>query len=177
MNKLIYALPLLVCVLIIGLGALKKHKQSTPQYIEKTVPYFEYPEILNSSGENGTISLKNLPKKPIMINIFGSWCATCKLEHEQLMTLSDMGVIDIYGIAFKDTQDDVEKMVKKIGNPFTRIALDKDMKTIPFWGVRETPQSYIIDSDGVILYHHRGPISAKRLQTHILPAIQKVLSK
>ncbi len=174
MNRLIYALPLLTLLYLGYAYFQEQEKRSKPQMIEQVLPYFEYPEILSKTGINGTITNSGLPKKPVMINLFASWCPTCKLEHDQLMTLAQMGKVDIYGIAFRDKEYMVEIMMKRDGTPYNHIALDKEGTAAHIFKARGTPQSYIIDQNGVIRYHHNGPISEKALYSHILPAIEKI---
>ncbi|MGH1403607.1 MAG: redoxin family protein [Alphaproteobacteria bacterium] len=174
MNRLIYVLPFITLFYLGYAYFQEKTERSTPQMIERVVPYFEYPEILSKTGNNTHLSNSTLANKPIMINIFASWCPTCQLEHDQLMALAEMDAVDIYGIAYRDKEYMVEIMMKRDGNPYKRIALDEKGTSIHAFQARGTPQSYIIDQNGIIRYHHKGPISKKTLYSHILPAIEKV---
>lgn len=174
LNRLIYALPVLIS-LFLGYQHFEKQKEeSTPQFIEKPLPYFEFPEILSKNGENDVLSNSKMPDRPILLNIFGSWCPTCKLEHPQLLKLANMNKIEMYGIAYRDTEEGVRLMMQRDGDIFDRVALDTGINVPYNFNFIKTPQTYIIDRNHVIRYQHAGPISEEQLYSHILPAIEEV---
>ncbi len=174
LNGLIYALPILISLYLVFHHFEKQKEASTPQFIERPLPYFEFPEILSLNGKNETLSNTGVPKRPILLNIFGSWCPTCRLEHPQLLKLANMDKIEMYGIAYRDTEEGVRLMMQRDGRVFDRIALDTGTNAPYNFNFIKTPQTYIIDANNVIRYQHAGPISEEQLYTHILPAIKEV---
>jgi len=126
--------------------------------IEKEVPKFtlKKSDLFKSFARDDL--LKNNKK---IVNFFASWCPPCKIEHPNLLKLSEK--VKIYGIAKKDNDKEIEKWFKKSGNPFEKIGLDLDGSVGINWGVYGLPESFLIDEKGFIIYKHVGPIMEKDL--------------
>ena len=134
--------------------------------IEKEVPKF----TLKKSNLFKSFEREDLLKdNKKIVNFFASWCPPCKIEHPNLLKLSEK--VKIYGIAKKDNDKEIEKWFKKSGNPFEKIGLDLDGSVGINWGVYGLPESFLIDEKGFIIYKHVGPIMEKDLLT-----IEKILS-
>ena len=126
--------------------------------IEKEVPKF----TLKKSDLFKSFSREDLLKdNKKIVNFFASWCPPCKIEHPNLLKLSEK--VKIYGIAKKDNDKEIEKWFKKSGNPFEKIGLDLDGSVGINWGVYGLPESFLIDEKGFIIYKHVGPIMEKDL--------------
>ena len=126
--------------------------------IEKEVPEFtlKKSDLFKSFARK---DLLNDNKK--IVNFFASWCPPCKIEHPNLLKLSEK--VKIYGIAKKDNDKNIQKWFEKSGNPFERIGLDLDGSVSINWGVYGLPESFLIDEKGFIIYKHVGPIMEKDL--------------
>ena len=126
--------------------------------IEKEVPKFtlKKSDLFKSFARDDL--LKDNKK---IVNFFASWCPPCKIEHPNLLKLSEK--VKIYGIAKKDNDKEIEKWFKKSGNPFEKIGLDLDGSVGINWGVYGLPESFLIDEKGFIIYKHVGPIMEKDL--------------
>lgn len=134
--------------------------------IEKEVPKF----TLKKSNLFKSFAREDLLKdNKKIVNFFASWCPPCKIEHPNLLKLSEK--VKIYGIAKKDNDKEIEKWFEKSGNPFEKIGLDLDGSVGINWGVYGLPESFLIDEKGFIIYKHVGPIMEKDLLT-----IKKILS-
>ena len=126
--------------------------------IEKEVPKF----TLNKSDLFKSFAREDLLKdNKKIVNFFASWCPPCKIEHPNLLKLSEK--VKIYGIAKKDNDKEIEKWFKKSGNPFEKIGLDLDGSVGINWGVYGLPESFLIDEKGFIIYKPVGPIMEKDL--------------
>tara|TARA_B100000524_G_scaffold315279_1_gene193388 strand:+ start:233 stop:739 length:507 start_codon:yes stop_codon:yes gene_type:complete len=134
--------------------------------IEKEVPKFtlKKSELFKSFARE---DLMQDNKK--IVNFFASWCPPCKIEHPNLLKLSEK--VKIYGIAKKDNDKEIQKWLKKSGNPFEKIGLDLDGSVGINWGVYGLPESFLIDEKGFIIYKHVGPIMEEDLLK-----INKILS-
>ena len=134
--------------------------------IEEEVPKF----TLKKSDLFKSFTREDLLKdNKKIVNFFASWCPPCKIEHPNLLKLSEK--VKIYGIAKKDNDKEIEKWFEKSGNPFEKIGLDSDGSVGINWGVYGLPESFLIDEKGFIIYKHVGPIMEKDLLT-----IYKILS-
>ena len=128
--------------------------------ISKKAPVFELQKLNNYK----LLTPRDLQNKEQLkiVNFFASWCPPCKVEHPQLMEL--VNNYKIYGIAKKDNGENVIKWLKVNGNPFTKIGLDKDGISSIEWGVYGLPETFLIDTEGNIIYRHVGPIMSTDLE-------------
>src|ERR1700688_1318386 len=66
-----------------------------------------------------------------VVNVFGSWCEPCHFEHPYLMALAadpalkQKGVA-LYGVAQKDSSENVRRFLGAGGDPYAKVGLDPD---------------------------------------------------
>lgn len=111
----------------------------------------------------------------VLVNFWASWCAPCRAEHPQLVTLANEGV-KIYGINYKDDPAKARAMLDELGNPFARLMADDTGRTGLDWGLYGVPETYVIDGDGIVVKRFAGPITAGILDKVIRPAIAEAES-
>ncbi len=116
-----------------------------------------------------------------VVNVFASWCEPCHLEHENLMALAaDPALkakgVAIYGVAQKDSPENVRRFLGAKGDPYAKIGLDADGRAGIDWGVYGVPETYIVKGDGVIAYKVVGPITAEALESDVKPQILKAMN-
>ena len=113
-------------------------------------------------------------KEPSLINVWSSWCAPCKVEHEFLLAMSAKYNIKIFGINYKDDKKDAMKVLKLSGNPFYAIGRDEDGIQSINLGVYGVPETFVIDANGNIRYRHVGPILEYDMKNTILPILNSI---
>lgn len=175
MNKAFYLLPLIV----LGVLGWMQYQKSTeiiePELIERPLPEFDLPEFfLDGRTSEQRLTQNDLPNKPLMINIFASWCSNCMREVKYLHELKDHHGFDIYGMAYRDEDKDIRRYLEGLGNPYARIASDAEGHEFVKWKMSGLPQTYLIDRHGRIRYQHSGLISAEDVNTIILPLMAKL---
>ena len=106
-----------------------------------------------------------------LLNFWASWCAPCRVEHPNLQKMADMG-ITIYGVNYKDTDENGMRFLEELGNPFKALGTDNGRQAIE-WGVYGIPETFIIDARGRIRMRFAGPITERVLRERILPAIEE----
>ena len=106
-----------------------------------------------------------------LVNFWASWCPPCRAEHPNLIKLAEGG-LPIYGVNYKDRPEDAAGFLAELGDPFAAILSDPKGRNGIEWGVLAMPESYLIDSDGVIVLHFRGPITQRVMESQIYPAIK-----
>ena len=177
MNRIIYLLPALTICALLYLQIKTTIDARTITLISDPVPYFEIEEMSFLSNRKKTISSDNIKDyidgDLLMVNFFATWCSTCLLEHNELMSLAEEYNVKIIGIAFKDEPKDIKLYMTDFGNPYTHIALDKDGYAAAGWKIAGTPESFFIDTSGKIRYHYRGPIRNKNFP-RILQVIETI---
>jgi cytochrome c biogenesis protein CcmG, thiol:disulfide interchange protein DsbE len=115
-----------------------------------------------------------------IVNVFGSWCEPCHLEHPTLMALAKddalkaKGVV-IYGVAQKDSSGNVRRLLGALGDPYAKVGLDPDGRAGIDWGVYGVPESFIVSGDGTITYKVVGPMTAETLENEVKPQIMKAM--
>lgn len=117
------------------------------------LPEFSLPDLYDSPKE---FSKKDLTAKYSIINFFASWCATCRAEHEILLRLKDEKIIDIYGIAWRDIDENTKSYLQKSGNPFKKVAKDSRGLFTQIAGIQAIPETWIVDEKGIIVRRFRG---------------------
>jgi cytochrome c biogenesis protein CcmG, thiol:disulfide interchange protein DsbE len=136
--------------------------------IGKPVPAFSLPLL----GEpTRMISNKDLLGKPYLLNVWGSWCPTCRDEQAQLTALSRSGKIRVLGYNYKDAPEDAQSWLKEFGNPFEFVIADEDGRVALDWGVYGAPESFLVDGTGVIRWKLIGPITDSIIGEQIEPMI------
>ncbi len=102
----------------------------------------------------------DLKGKVALVNVWATWCPTCKEEHAFLNQLAQQGVT-IYGINYKDEPVKARQWLKRYLDPYEKVILDDDGKLGLDLGVYGAPETYVIDADGVIRYRHVGAVDAR----------------
>ena len=94
-----------------------------------------------------------------LVNVWASWCVTCKKEHQMIMNIAQNNNLKLIGINYKDTKSGGEEYLKVMGNPFDAVIFDPQGKIGMELGVYATPESFLISKEGLIIYKHIGEIT------------------
>ena len=149
-----------IFIFICFLFALNKNdKDLKSVFINKEAPEFN----LKSLKKNN-LSNKDFENEILLVNFFASWCIPCIVEHDFLFELKKQKEIKIYGINYKDNIKDLENWLNKLGNPYTKIGIDKSGLNSIDWGVNGIPESFLIDKDGIIRHKVNGIIDNKQIK-------------
>ena len=169
-----YLLPLaafiiLVAFLLVGLN-LNPRKIPSP-LIGKPAPVFKLQQL--HEPENILESKDNLGKV-WLLNVWASWCASCRDEHPLLVQLAKADVVPIYGLNYKDKRDLAIQWLDQLGNPYTKSVMDTEGRVGIEYGVYGVPETYVIDKSGVIQYKQIGPVTVEVLEKTILPLVKEL---
>jgi DsbE subfamily thiol:disulfide oxidoreductase len=109
-----------------------------------------------------------------VVNFFASWCVPCRMESAQLMALSKMPGITLYGVDYEERQPGAGRgFLNEQGNPFSRIVADTHGTTGINWGVYGVPETYVVDGKGVVRFKLVGQLTAAAMTGQLLPEIEK----
>ena len=122
------------------------------------------PEINLNSLINKKLNKNDFKNEIILVNFFASWCIPCIVEHDYLLKLKKLKSIKIYGINYKDNIENLEVWLEKLGNPYSKIGIDKSGLTGINWGINGVPESFLIDKNGIIKYKVNGVIDDKQIE-------------
>lgn len=170
----LYLLPLVIFAVlmvffVVGLG-LNPRLVPSP-LINQPVPKFSLPklkqadEIFQQTELKGEVSL---------LNIWATWCSSCRQEHAVLMKIAQSKEVPIYGLFYKDDPTNGNIWLEDLGNPYRANAVDRDGRIGIEWGAYGTPETFVIDKKGIIRYKHIGPVRWQDWQTVLLPMIQQL---
>ena len=109
-----------------------------------------------------------------LVNVFASWCLPCKVEHPLLMRLARENIVAVYGINYKDDENQALAWLKNLGNPYRAIGYDGSGRAGIEWGVYGVPETFVIDKAGRIRFKHVGPIEPRDLEETLLPLISRL---
>ena len=126
--------------------------------INKEVPDFETKSLLKNEN---FISSEEFGNEIILVNFFATWCKPCRDEHIFIKRFSKEKGIRIIGINYKDKFSNTTKWLNDLGNPYSDIPLDKNGRIAIDWGVYGIPETFVVNSKGIIKYRHVGPITKK----------------
>lgn len=172
--KLILFIPIILFLILcffLWRGLSLNPRELPSPFINKPVPRFSLPELyhpdqkFNSAELQGHVSL---------LNVFASWCISCRVEHPVLMDLKSQKSVMIYGLDYKDSRNTVLKWLQKSGNPYQKIGFDEMGNTAINLGVYGTPETFVIDKQGIIRYKYIGPITEGVWQSELQPEVQKL---
>ncbi|GMR08430.1 MAG: DsbE family thiol:disulfide interchange protein [Gammaproteobacteria bacterium] len=167
-------LPLLIFLVFIaflGIGLTLNPRLVPSPLIGKPVPVFSLPAV---KGREKALANTDLVGEVSLVNVFASWCVSCKEEHPVFMRLAASGVVPIHGINYKDNPDDAAEWLDRLGDPYTRTGADIDGLVSIDWGVYGVPETFVIDRQGKIAYKVIGPVRESVLNETILPLIKKL---
>jgi cytochrome c biogenesis protein CcmG, thiol:disulfide interchange protein DsbE len=108
-----------------------------------------------------------------LVNVWATWCSTCRSEKPLLMELA-RGGIPIHAFNYRDERDAALRYLDVSGNPYQTVAFDPRGDAGIDWGVYATPETYVLDADGVIRYKRIGPLSRQLLLDEVLPLVEKL---
>ena len=106
---------------------------------------------------------------PKLLNFWASWCAPCRLEHPFIMEVAES--LPVYGINRDRTPEQAKGFLEELGNPYTAVNADPGNRQSIEWGVYALPETFVIDGDGTVLVHIRGPINEPLFENRIKPAL------
>ncbi len=165
-------IPLVIFLVVAGffLAGLRLDSSLVPSaLIGKQAPAFELPRL---NSDDDSFNPERMLGQPWVLNVWASWCVACRDEHQLLVDLATLG-IPIVGLNYKDELKDARRWLRDWGNPYVATAVDYEGNAAIDWGVYGVPETFVIDSSGVIVYKHIGPITNQTAREEILPLFQE----
>ena len=192
MNRFLWPLigfAVLVVLLAVGLN-LNPHDVPSP-LVGKPAPMFSLARL---DAPEEKFSPKDMLGKVWLLNVWSTWCVSCRQEHPVLVEMAKSKTVPLIGLNYKEVRGDGELDSDKIapdaelklalqrsntwlskhGNPYTLSVLDLDGRVGIDYGVYGVPETYIIDKGGVIRMKHTGPISPDAFSSKILPLVAEL---
>ncbi len=169
-----YLIPLGVFAVLAGFLLkglwLDPHQVPSP-LINKPAPEFRLQQVADPGK---LVSRDDMLGQVWLLNVWASWCVSCREEHPLLVEFSRSGVVPIYGLDYKDTREEALKWLGNLGNPYQASLFDPDGRVGIDYGVYGVPETYVIDKTGTIRMKQIGPITPEILHDTIVPLVRKL---
>ena len=107
-----------------------------------------------------------------VLNVWASWCSSCKKEHPIWVELTKKHPIAVIGVNYHDNLKEAQQWLQKEGNPYQLTIFDQYGHFGMDYGVYGIPETFILDKEGIVRYRHTGPISLQLWHQTILPLIE-----
>ena len=174
MKKVLIALiPLMVFFGLIALlyVNMSTHSEVLPSpLIGKQVPAFEHQTLHTEQ----TLTEQDFLGQPWILNVFGSWCPSCRVEHHLVTALANSGTIKVVGLNWKDETEDAKQWLQRFGDPYHEILVDYEGDTAINLGVYGAPETFLIDAQGVIRFKLAGVLTEEIIRNDLMPLIKEL---
>ncbi|RXR07003.1 DsbE family thiol:disulfide interchange protein [Pseudoxanthomonas composti] len=163
----------LFALLLVGvLRSDRADRQALPSaLIGKPAPAMDLP-LLHAPQQR--LTLAELRGKPFVLNVWGSWCPECRVEHPAITRLAHSKRIRVIGYGLKDEPQDALRWLAQYGNPYSDVVTDVEGRQALDWGIYGAPETFLVDAAGIVRWKHVGPLSDALIQQELLPAIDRL---
>ena len=154
-----------------AIGLTKDPRRMSSELINQPFPAFFLTELYD---ETEVLTEDIVKGKVSLINVFGSWCVACNVEHPVLMDIAKGEEITLIGMDWRDERPKAKRWLAERGNPYDKIIFDNESTLAITLGVTGAPESFITDKAGQIRYKHVGVITPKIWRETLLPVIKNL---
>ncbi|HJV83435.1 DsbE family thiol:disulfide interchange protein [Noviherbaspirillum sp.] len=174
MKRFLLPLGVFIGLLVFLAIGLRLNPREIPSpFIGKPAPAFKLTQL---QAPDKTISPQDMKGQVWLLNVWASWCVSCRQEHPVLMDFARTNTLPIVGLNYKDKREDGLGWLRQFGNPYTVSAFDNDGRVGIDYGVYGVPETFVIDKQGVIRMKYTGPITPEAIAEKLLPLIKELKS-
>lgn len=169
-----FLVPLAIFFVLAGFlayGLTLNPREVPSPLVGKPAPDFALPRLDKPDERFGLADMRG---QVFLLNVWASWCVSCRQEHPLLVQMKRQGVVPVIGLNYKDARADALDWLREGGNPYTANVMDTDGRIGIEYGVYGTPETFLIDRDGIIRYKHIGPMNAGVVRDVLMPRIAEL---
>ncbi len=143
---------------VLFVGVVHSPDKSTMQsaLLGKPAPQFSLPVLGDDSQR---ISSSDFAGRPWVLNVWGSWCPGCAVEHPTLIDIARENRVLLVGLNWRDDTGEAMRWIERHGNPYSVILADQEGRTAIDFGVYGAPETFFIDAEGLVQYRHVGEMT------------------
>jgi len=175
MSRISLFLPLGVfCVIVVAgyVGFSLGDRHVLPSaLLNKPFPEFSAPDLADPQN---TLTRADLVGQPVLVNVWATWCPTCKAEHEELMRIRSISDVAMVGVNYKDDRSKALRWLAEFGNPYQEVVMDLDGSLGVELGVYGAPETFLLDAAGRIIYKRVGEINRRIWLTELEPRLREL---
>lgn len=147
-------------------------RESLPSpLIGKPAPAFDLPQL---HYPDRRVTNADLAGEPYVMNVWGSWCPECRVEHPVLTRFALTKRVRFIGYNLKDEREDALRWLEQFGNPYVLVVADIEGRTAIDWGIYGAPETFLVDGNGIVRWKHVGAVTDEIVANELLPALDKV---
>lgn len=169
LQTLIPAALVAVLIVLFGVGLTMDPTKLPSPFIGKPAPGFDLEDL---TGADARVRMADYIGKPFLVNVWGTWCAGCRMEHATLLRIARDSTLPIVGINWRDDRGAALTYLRDAGNPFVATGYDPEGAAIIDWGVYGAPETFVIDAKGQVVYKHVGPLDWRSFTDKILKHLE-----
>jgi len=181
-RRLVWLLPLVIFLGLAGLFLARLDHGGDPSrvpsaLIGRAAPVASLPALegLNRGGAPVPgLDLAALKGRPVVVNVWASWCGPCRDEHPLLVDVAKDPRIAVVGLNYKDAPDNARRFLGQHGNPFAQVGVDPKGRAAIEWGVYGVPETFVLAKDGTIAHKFVGPLSRDSVETVLKPLLARL---
>ena len=155
-----------VVVIFLAIGLTLDPSRVPSPLIGMPMPTFAAESLTDAAV---VVTEKDLTDRPLLVNVWATWCLGCMAEHELLMRIAHDHKIPIYGLNYRDERSTALDWLAQYGNPYRLMVYDLDAAVGLDWGVYGAPETFVVDGDGIIRHKHIGILYQDDFERDILP--------
>jgi cytochrome c biogenesis protein CcmG, thiol:disulfide interchange protein DsbE len=165
-KKLLLPIAFIALAAVLFYGLFRDPREVPSPLIGKPAPAFTLPLL---QDVNASFAPEQMKGKVWLLNVWASWCPPCKEEHPHLIALQRQGVVSIVGLNYKDKRDAARDVLKNTGDPYAFVAFDDAGKVALDWGVYGAPETFLIDTQGIVRAKYVGPLTPQIIAEKFAP--------
>lgn len=160
----------LFLLLVIGFafGLTRDPSVLPSEMVDRPVPNFSLPSLYKDKSNvtqkvfNGQISL---------LNVFGSWCTACVIEHPKLVEIGSQTDVQLIGVDWRDTREAGQEWLQRHNDPYDVVIFDDTSLLAIDLGITGAPETFLVDQTGRIRFKHVGVITDDVWSQEFMPRI------
>lgn len=160
-----------VTAALIGVGLRLDPRELPSPLIGRPAPAFSLPALELSQKQ---ITTGDFAGEVWILNVWASWCISCREEHAAITALAQSGAARVVGLNFRDEPEQAQAWLKRFGNPYALSVQDRDGRLGADYGISVVPETYVIDKQGVVRYKRVGVLTPEIVRDRILPLVKEL---
>lgn len=173
--KLKYSIPFAIIIALFGFLYHELYFAKTNNIESGMIGEDVPPFALNDLNKpNAFFTEHDLTNQVSLLNVWATWCYACEIEAPMLLNIKEKYHVPVYAIDYKDNPAEVKKWLKRYGNPYIKIGDDNTGQASVDLGIYGTPETFVINKKGEIVYRHVGVLDQKTWDNVLYPMIKKL---
>jgi cytochrome c biogenesis protein CcmG/thiol:disulfide interchange protein DsbE len=158
----------------LAVGLTRDPRELPSPLVGRPAPTFDLPRLAPQKMGGERFAPADMKGQVWLLNVWASWCVSCRQEHPVLLELARRGDLPLIGLDYKDTAPEARAWLAQHGDPYRLSAVDADGRVGIDYGVYGVPETYLIDGSGTIRYKQIGPLTPEVLEQKILPLAKEL---